>query len=210
MRYAPYETQNRQKQEHRNAILALLNERRMSFTQLLKSTGFSPMGLTNMLNDLKKESKIEKEDPKNKKSPYKIKGAGIRAKELFFPGPKIYDVRDTGGKYFFDLPDYSASEIFDYAPAFGIMSHLLLDKKIGKKYRPLWRKEIFEIEKFVYDKIFTKHHDEGLTIDESLKAQVFLILEIDYDELAKIIKTRTKQENDKLAKDKLLELKLNP
>lgn len=210
MPYEPYEIQKRQKRERRDAILILLKERRMNFTQLLKSTSFSPNGLTKMLDDLKKEGKIEKEDPKNKKSPYKIKGSGLRLKEVFFPGPKIYDVRDTGGKYFVDLPDYLASEIFNYAPAFGIMSHLLFDKRIEKKYRPLWRKEIFEIEKFVYDKIFTKHHDKGLPIYESLKAKIFLILEIDYDKLAKIIKTRTKQENEKLAKDKLLELKLNP
>lgn len=210
MPYEPYETQMRQKRDHRNAILVLLNERRMNFTQLLKSTGFSPNGLTKMLDDLKNEGKIEKEDPKNKKSPYKIKGAGLRAKEIFFPGSKIYDVRDTGGKYFVDLPDHLASEIFDFGPAFGIMSHLLFDKKIQKRYRPLWRKEIFEIEKFVYDKIFTKHWHGSLPIDESIKATIFLILEIDYDEMIKIIKTRTEEENEKLAKDKLLELELNP
>ena len=56
MPYEAYETQKRQKREHRDAILILLKERRMNFTQLLKSTGFSPNGLTKMLNDLKKEA----------------------------------------------------------------------------------------------------------------------------------------------------------
>jgi len=206
MPYEPYETQKRQKNEHRNAILILLNERRMGFTELQKSTGFSPMGLTKMLSDLKGEGKIEKEDPKNKKSRYKIKGKGLSGKEILFPGPEIYDIRDYGGKYYVDLPHHMESGIFNFGSAFGITSHLLLDKKIGKKYRPLWRKELFEIEKFVYDKIFTKHHNEKLPIDESIKGKIFVILEIDYEELANIIMTRSKKENEKMVNDKLKEL----
>jgi len=94
--------------------------------------------------------------------------------------------------------------------AIGITSYVLYDKKIRKQYRPLWRKEMFEIEKYVYDQIFRKHHHGSLLIDESINGKIFVILEIDYSEMSMIIKNRTEQENEKLVKDKLLELKLNP
>ncbi len=198
-----------QKRDHRQSILVLLNEQRQTFTQLQKATGFSPMGLSKMLEDLKKEGKIVKSDPKNKKSPYNLKGYGVRAKEFLFPGPAINELRDSG-KFYVDLPNHMESEIFNFDSAFGITSYVLLDKKIRKQYRPLWRKEMFEIEKYVYDKIFTKHHHGSLPIDESIKGKIFVILEIDYNEMAKIIKNRTEQENKKLVKDKLQELELNP
>ena len=210
MPYDPYEAQKRQKDEHRNTILILLKERRMSFTELQKATRFSPMGLTKMLNDLKNADKIEKENPKKRKSPYKIKGSGLRIKEVFFPGPQIYDIRNRGGKYYVDLPNHMQSELFNFVPAFGITSHFLLDRTIGKKYFPLWKKDFFEIEKFVYDKIFKKHLHGGLPINESIKAKIFVILEIEYEILTKIIKSRSEKENEKLAMDKLKELKLNP
>ena len=198
-----------QKRDHRQSILVLLNEQRQTFTQLQKATGFSPMGLSKMLKDLKKEGRIVKSDPKNKKSPYNIKGSGIRAKEFLFPGPAINELRDSG-KFYVDLPNHMESEIFNFGSAFGITSYVLYDKKIRKHYRPFWRKEMFEIEKYVYDKIFRKHHHGSLPIDESINGKIFVILEIDYNEMTKIIKNRTEKENEKLVKDKLLELKLNP
>jgi len=210
MPYEPYEVQMRQKRDHRQTILALLNERHMSFTQLQKATGFSPTGLTKMLDDLKTVGKIEKVNPKSKKSPYKLKGRGTRLREVFFPGPKIYEVRDRGGKYYFDLAEHIRSDIFNYEPLFGIQSHFLFDRVIGKTYRPLWKKDFFEIEKFIFDKIFKKYNQGGLQIKDKIIGKLFLIFEIDYDKLARIIKSRTEEENDELAKAKLAELKLNP
>lgn len=201
--------QERLKRDNREAILVLLNEERRTFTQLQKATGFSPMGLSKMLEDLKKEGKIVKSDPKNKKSPYNLKGHGIRAKEFLFPGPAINELRDSG-KFYVDLPNHMESEISNFGPLFGITSYLLLDKQITKKIRPLWRKEMFEIEKFIYDKIFTKHWHDGMPIDESIKGKIFVMLEIDYNQLVHTIKRRTEKENEKLVKDKLQELKLNP
>jgi len=209
MPYDPHETQKRQKREHRDLILKLLMEQRRTFSQLQKATGFSPMGLSKMLEDLKQDGKVVKSDPKNKKSPYNLKGHGIRAKEFLFPGPAINELRDSG-KFYVDLPNHMESEIFNFGSAFGITSYVLYDKKIRKQYRPFWKKEMFEIEKYLYDKIFTKHHHGSLPIDESIKGKIFVILEIDYNEMAMIIKNRTEQENEKLVKDKLLELKLNP
>ena len=52
--------------------------------------------------------------------------------------------------------------------------------------------------------------ETGLPINESIKAKIFVILEIEYEILTKIIKSRSEKENEKLAMDKLKELKLNP
>ena len=103
------------------------------------------------------------------------------------------------------------SEIFDYGPAFGITTHLLIDKQIGTKRKvPLSGKDIFELEKLVFDRIYDKYHSGGGLLNESASGNAFLILEIDYKEFVKLIKTRTIEENEKLVKDKLQEIKRNP
>jgi len=210
MPYDPREAQKRQKRENREFILKLLMEQRRTFTELQKLTEFSPMGLTKMLEDLKKEGKIVKSDPKNKKSPYNLKGYGIRGKEFLFPNPEINELRDSG-KFYFDLPNHMGSEISNFEPLFGITSYLLLDKKIKKGYRPFWRKDMLEIEKFVYDRFFTKFRHGGLPLlKEITKEKIFVILEINYGKIADIIESRTFEENEKLVKDKIKELKLNP
>ena len=208
-----YETQKRIKRENREAIISLLNEEARTFTYLLKSTGFSPAGLSKMLKELANEGKIEKSGVSNK-SPYKIKGSGMKAKELFFPSSEIARLRG-GGKYYFDLPDHHGSEISGFNPLFGIDSHLLLDRKVYKKYKPFWKKEIFEIEKCAYDLLKKRSKTQEIISDKLLKdknvsKKFFLILEFDYEQITNIIENRSDRENEKMVKEKLKELKFNP
>ena len=216
-----YWKQERDKKENRDQILRLLNQQNMSFSQLRKATGYSPTGLSTMLKDLVKEQKIQKVDPKNEKSPYKLKSTGFKVKEFLFPGSEINDLR-LAGKYYYDLPGHHSSEIFNYEPAFGITSHLLIDRKITNN-KLLWKKELFEIERFVYEKIIEEQKgktplDEKLFEDDKtnkknknkVRKKGFLILEIDFSKLVKIIKTCSSQKNQELVNDKIKELELNP
>ena len=205
MIYQPYETQKRQKNEHQNTILALLHEQQKTFSQLEKSTGFSPSGLTKMLKELEKDGKIEKSDSKNKKSPYKIKNSGLKAKDFLYPGKDIAELRDDG-KYYVDIPDYHMSDAFEYSPGFGITTHMLMDRKIAKKYKPFWRKEIVDIEKFVFDTLKQRHEnewiiDEKLLEDKKINKKFFLVMEFDYNEIMKIIEKRSDRKNTELVKE---------
>ena len=213
MVYESYETQKRSKREHRERIISLLSEETRSFTEMQKSTGFSPAGLSKMLKDLVSEGIIEKAGTSNK-SPYKIRGKGTGAKEFLFPGDKISDLRE-GGKYYFDLPDHHLSQIFDFNPLFGIDSHLLLDRKLYKKHKPFWKKEVLEIERRAYDLLKEKSRREKLIGDKLLKdskvnKKFFLILEFDYEQIVDIIENRSDDENEALIKKKLREIRNNP
>lgn len=197
--------QERIKHENRQAILHLLNEYARTFTELKDATEFSPMGLTKMLADLVKDGKIEKRDPKNKKSAYVIKGSATQAKELLFPGYKISEAKDSG-KFYVDLPSHLESEISNFAPLFGMTSYVVYNTNIKKQFRPFWRKEMFGIEKFVYEQLYSKIKS-GLPIIKEKNGKIFLILEIDYDNIVNIVNTRSKEENERLVKDKIEELK---
>ena len=166
-----------------------------------------------MLKELVSEGVIEKTGNSNK-SPYKIKGSGIKAKEMLFPSSEISRLRE-GGKYYFDLPDHHSSEISKFKSLFGIDSHLLLDRKVYKKYKPFWKKEVFEIERFAYDLLKKRSKTQEIISDKLLKdknvsKKFFLILEFDYEQIAVILKNRSDDENEILVKEKLRELKNNP
>lgn len=213
MIYDSYETQKRIKRENRELIFSLLNEESRSFTYLQKSTGFSPAGLSSMLKELVNDGIIEKSGSSNK-SPYRIKGSGMKAKEMLFPSSEIARLRD-GGKYYFDLPDHHLSEISNFEPLFGIDSHLLLDRKVYKKYKPFWKKEVFEIEKCAYDLIKKRSEtqeiiSDKLLIDKKVSKKFFLILEFDYEKITEIIENRSDRDNRKMTDTKLEELRLNP
>ena len=213
MVYESYETQKRIKRENRERIISLLSEESKSFTYLQKSTGFSPAGLSSMLKELVSEGVIEKSDNSNK-SPYRIKGSGIKAKEMLFPSSEIAHLRE-GGKYYFDLPGHHSSEISKFEPLFGIDSHLLLDRKVYKKHRPFWKKEVFEIERFAYDLLKKRSKTQEIISDRLLKdknvsKKFFLILEFDYEQITDIVKNRTDDENESLVKEKIKEMKNNP
>lgn len=213
MVYESYEAQKRSKREHREKIISLLSEETRSFTELQKSTGFSPAGLSKMLKDLVNEGIIEKAGTSNK-SPYKIRGKGAGAKEFLFPGAEISDLRE-GGKYYFDISGNHESEYCDFGTAFGIDTHLLLDRKISKKYKPFWKREMFEIERFVFDTLKERHKRKGIINDSLLKdkktnKKFFLVLELDYNTIMDIMGNRTEKETERLVKERLQEMKLNP
>ena len=204
-----FATQKRIKEENRHKILRLLHDKPRTFKELIEQTGFSPMGLTKMLRELKEQNKIGKLD-KTRTSPY-VFGAGgaTTAHELLFLGDTISEVRNNGGRYYIDLSCHVGSELSDYGVPWGIFSHLFVSNELrGKKLNPLWYLEMFELERFMYEKILHKIEKEKFYLDEDTKGKIIVGFEIDYENLIKSIKSHSPKDHKKYLKEKIKELNL--
>ena len=204
-----FAAQKRIKEENRHKILRLLHDKPRTFKELLEQTGFSPMGLTKMLKELKEQSKIGKLT-KDRTSPY-VLGAGgaTTAHEFLFLGNVISEVRDNGGKYYIDLSNHSNSELSNFGLPWGIYSHLFVDKELReKKLNPFWYLEMLDIERFMYEKILQKVDKEKLYLDEDTKGKIIVGFEIDYENLIKSIKFHSPKDHKKYLKEKIKELEL--
>jgi len=174
---------------------------------LLEQTGFSPMGLTNMLKELKEQNKIGKLD-KTRTSPYVLgKGGGTTAHELFFLGHVISEIRNGGGKYYIDLSHHSNSELSDFGLPWGIYSHLFVEKELRKKkLNPFGYLEMLDIERFMYEKILQKFEKDKFHLDEDTTGKIVVAFEIDYEDLVKSIKSHSPKDHKKFLKEKIKEL----
>ena len=106
-----FATQKRIKEENRHKILRLLRDKPRTFKELLDQTGFSPMGLTKMLKELREQNKIGKLD-KSRTSPYVLgTGGATTVHELDFLGDTVSEIRNNGGKYYIDLSCHSGCEL---------------------------------------------------------------------------------------------------
>ena len=202
-----FAAQKRIKEENRHKILRLLQDKPRTFKELLEQTGFSPMGLTKMLKELKEQNKIGKQD-KSRTSPY-VLGAGgaTTAHELVFLGDTISEVRNNGGRYYIDLSCHVGSEFSDYAPPWGIFAHLFVSKELReKKLNPLWYLEMFDIERVMYEKILQKFEKNKFHLDEDTKGKIIVGFEIDYENLIKSIKSHSPKDHKKYLKEKVKEL----
>ena len=190
MPYDPYETQKRVKQEHRNRILSLLSEKPRTFTELQKITRFSPAGLTKMLDDLVKEKEIIK--GKKRGEPYETRTA--YAKQFMNLENTIAEIVYNDGKYYVDYADHISSGIPPYAPPWGILSHLYIDKKTGKKLNPFSKLDVFDIEKFIFEKIRYNIIHHKIDYDKNKEGKVVLAYEISYKELIKSIEGTSEED----------------
>ena len=205
MKHDSYQDQKSIKEGNRNQILALLREEPKTFTQLLRLTGFSPMGLTIMLKDLKNKNKITKEFPNLKRSPYKIRGPYIQ--DFVFLGTTINQIRYSGGKYYVDLPERSQLHNFDLA--YGLLSHLVIDKSLDKKLNPFSKKDMFDIEKYIYELVLSKYQKKKILISREKKGKIILAFEIDYTRFIEAIETHSQINHNRWVKEKYKELELN-
>jgi len=202
-----FATQKRIKEENRHKILRLLNDKPRTFKELTEQTGFSPMGLTKMLRELKEQSKIGKLT-KARTSPYVLgKGGSTTAHDFLFLGNVISEIRDNGGKYYIDLSEHSGSELSNFGLPWGIYSHLFVSKELReRKLNPLWGLEMFDIERFMYEKILQKFEKDKFHLDEDTKGKIIVGFEIYYEDLIKSIKSHSPKDHKKYLKDKTKEL----
>ncbi|MDH3277167.1 MAG: winged helix-turn-helix domain-containing protein [Nitrosopumilus sp.] len=200
-----YATQRRVKEENRAKILRLLYDKPRTFTEILNQTGFSPMGLSKMLKELKDDKKIKKDG--DKKSPYHLAEGRPNIYDIVYLGNKISEIRDSGGRYYYDLSNHSDSETSNFDSPWGMESHLLVEKNLrAKKLNPFWHNEVFDIEQYIFERILHKAEKERIYLDEDIKGKIILGFEIDYQKLVKAIRNYNPKDHKSFVKDKTREL----
>jgi len=181
-----YVTQQRIREENRNKILSLLHDNPQRFSDLEKSIGFSPAGLTKILNELLEKKKIIK-IVKDNKLAYSIK-KGVRLGEIFFLGRILYEIKEKGGKIYTDYT-HSREDLSPDKVPWGIESHLTLDKKIdGKNLNPFSKKDVAEMEQFLYKRVMHNVKKRKIKTDEHQEGTIVLGFRIDYGELISSVK----------------------
>jgi len=193
-----YLTQQRIREENRNKILSLLYDNPQRFSDLEKSIGFSPAGLTKILNELLEKKKIIK-IVKDNKLAYSIK-KGVRLGEIFFLGRILYEIKEKGGKIYTDYTHSREDLPSDKVP-WGIESHLTLDKKIDEKnLNPISKKDVAEMEQFLYKRVMYNVKKRKIKTDEHQEGTIVLGFRIDYGELISGIKHPIVKQGGRLVK----------
>ena len=205
-----YEQQKETKRLNEYRILNFLNVGESSFGQLEESTGLTPAGLSKVLKRLVEQEKIIKKG-EGKNTRYSLRH-GSTAKEIEYLGYKIEEFRKTGGKNYIDFSDNHQSEAAGYGPPFGILSHLFLDKDIGKQFNPILKKDVFEIEKILFEKIKDNLKNKRVEMfipkkDINKERLVVLALEVKYSRLLEEIENFNEKKHTKLVQTRLKELK---
>ena len=186
MKKGGYITQQRIREENRNKILSLLNKESQRFSSLEELTGYSPAGLTKILYELLEKKKIIK-IVKDNKLFYSIK-KGIRLDEILFLGRILYEIKERGGKIYIDYTQ-SREDLPPEKVPWGIESHLVLDKNIDdKNLNPISKKDVTEMEQWLFKKIMKKVKKKRIKVDEEQEGTIVLGFRIDYSELISGIK----------------------
>lgn len=189
-------------------VLNVLSMGELPFTELRRASGLSDPGLLMVLKRLLKQEKVFRKEH-GKKVFYSI-SKGVTAKELWYIGDTLENLRSDNGKYIIDYSDNHQSEATGYGPPFGILSHLFLDKDIGKTYNPLSKRDVFELEKTVFDRIKENIGDNKFRINQKLKDQkykkIILAFDIDYDALLKALEEYKGNKEEKMVNARRREL----
>jgi len=194
-----YLTQQRIREENRNKILSLLHDNPQRFSDLEKSTGFSPAGLTKILNELLEKKKKIIKIVKDNKLAYSIK-KGVRLDEILFLGRILYEIKEKGGKYHIDYT-HSREDLPPYKVPWGIESHLSIDKKIDEKnLNPLSKKDVAEMEQWIYKRVMHNVKKRKIKTDEHQEGTIVLGFRIDYGELISGVKHPLVKRGDRLRK----------
>jgi DNA-binding transcriptional ArsR family regulator len=184
-----YSKQKTDASKNERKILNILSMGEMTFTNLKNHSGLSDPGLLMVLTRLLKNNKIYRKQ-RGKKVFYSI-SSSVTAKEIWYLGDVLDKLRAANTKYYIDFSDNHMSEATGYGPPFGILSHLFLDKDIGKSYNPLSKRDVFELEKLVFDRIKENIADNPIKINQKIKSQsdkkIVIAFDIDYASLVKAL-----------------------
>lgn len=202
-----YEIQQETASKNERKILRILSMGRMKFSELRDASGLSDPGLVMVLERLLSADKIQKTG-EGKKTLYMTE-RGSSVKEILYLGDEIERLRGDACKYYIDYSDNDQSEATGYGPPFGIWSHLFLDKDIGKIYNPFSKRDIFEIEKAIFDKIKDNIGDNKFKINQKIKdkdKKIVLGFEIYYDRLLKALEEYKGNKEEKMVNARRREL----
>lgn len=189
-------------------ILQILSMGRMKFTDLRDASGLSDPGLLMVLKRLQKVDKVQRKE-KGKEVFYMTEG-GSTAQEILYLGDAIERLRDDACRYYIDFSNSDQSEATGYGPPFGIWSHLFLDKDIGKAYNPFSKRDIFELEKIMFDKIKENIGDNPIRINHKIKGKdkkIVLGFEIYYDRLLNALEEYKGNKEEKMVNARRRELR---
>lgn len=203
-----YEQQRDTARKNERRILIALSMGKMTFGELEHASGLTPAGLAKVLERMREQGKVHRKG-EGKKKIYSAE-KGTTAKELWYLGDTLDELRSNGAKYIIDFSDSHQSEATGYGPPFGILSHLFLDKDIGKTYNPFTKKDVFELEKAVFDCIKENIGDNKFKVNQKIKDQkhkkIVLAFDIDYDGLVKALEEYKGTKEEKMVKARRREL----
>ena len=191
----PYKTQKETKERNEHKIVTALSMGSLKFTEIKRVSGLSDAGLTSVLNRMINEKKISKRGIGKKTSYHSTSGS--TAKELWYLGHILADLRENDCKYYIDYSDNHQSESFGYGSSWGITSHLFFDKKIGKKLNLFSKKDMFQLERYLYESILSKINKKDVKVDPTKKGKIVVGFEIDYENIAKSINMTTHHANQR-------------
>ena len=198
MKKGGYVTQQRIREENRNKVLSLLKKEPQRFSSLEELTGFSPAGLTKILYELLEKKEITK-IVKDNKPAYSLK-KGIRLGEIFFLGRVLYEIKERGGKIYIDYT-HSREDLPPEKVPWAIESHLVLDKNIDEKnLNPISKKDVAEMEQWLFKKIMKKVKKKRIKVDEEQEGTIVLGFRMDYGELISGVKHPLVKRGGKLRK----------
>jgi len=193
-----YVTQQRIREENRSKVLSLLKDSPQRFSFLEKSTGFSPAGLTNILDELLQNKKLIK-IVKDNKLAYSITKK-VKVEEFLFLGRIIYEIRERGGRSYIDYTQSRENLPPEKVP-WGIESNLILDKNIEEKnLNPLTKKDVAEMEQWIYKRVNHNVKKRKIKTDEHQEGTIVLGFRIDYGELISGIKHPIVKQGGRLVK----------
>lgn len=209
MKKEKYELQKKTRSQNEYRIFTALRVGERRFTELLKFTGLSPAGLDKLLKNMQRGGKIIRKEVAGKISYRQDEGTTV--KEMLYLGHTIEELMDNDAKYYIDYSDNIQSEVTEYSLSpYGILSHLFLDKEIGKDSNPFSKKDIFTLEMNVFEKIRSNVDDMKVILNRNIidkkDKKLVLAFEIDYGILSKSIKSLSEKDHKKLLKTRLKEL----
>src|SRR5437660_1515747 len=167
MKKEKYEQQKDTAYKNEHRILTALSMGSMSFTGLKDAAGLTDAGLAKVLKRLQAKKSIYRKE-EGKKVFYSV-SEGITGKELLYLGDTIEKLRSEDAKYYIDFSDNMQSEVAGYGMSpYGILSHLFLDKEIGKQSNLFSKKDIFTLEMNLFDYIRRNVDDMKIILNRKL------------------------------------------
>jgi len=187
-----YMYQKKVRERNRTKILSFVDKQPQRFTDLKRMSGFSPKGLTSILNDLKEDKKIQDVIHEGKPA-YAITKKGKRSFLELSGIPFWLDEIEEGGGYYFDDYSNTWSTMMWCNLPWGITDDLALDKRIGKELNPITKEMARNLQEYFFSQLLENEKKKKIKLDETKEGKILLTLVIDYKELVKSLKRNSLQ-----------------
>lgn len=181
--------QEKTKDEHKKEIISILEHHGpQRFNQLKNLVKRNAAGLKTTLDDLLEDKLIEyKVDENTGKVFYHLSTKGKREFHDFMTLPFTLSwIEKNNGK---SMPDYSGFQFdmwFCYLP-WGIRDDLIVSKEIDEKINPITKELVTEIQELLFKRIRSNLKSQNLEQLRSIKGDIVLGFDINFEELIKSI-----------------------